>query len=336
MKYNHSKSKPNRLRPAFTLIELLVVIAIVGILIAILLPAINSVRMSTRATVCKSNLRQLGMGVQAYIEKSGGRLPAQWRTANPTAWDNFGWAVSILPMIEQQNVKDRLDLKATPFAEQNRDLTSISIPVFECPATPSQPRKIRSLGGTNYSVADMEAGAKDYAAIHSVTSVDGNTMQRGAWNGGASSISINSANEMDDAEAPGSADFNLNPGEARLQVDSFNRQVRTISANASRIRDGFTSTALLVEQAGKPDFHGTSNLPSPSFEGPWASAELNNFSGDAVNSNNRRDPFSFHRSVNVVMCDASVHSWSESIDPIVMRALLSSDGGEIVDMTDSQ
>ena len=82
----------NALRRAFTLIELLVVISIIAILAAMLLPAIAMVRDSAQASTCRSNLRQVGMGVVCYLEDSSGILMPSYRPA----WqkiDSMGWLV---------------------------------------------------------------------------------------------------------------------------------------------------------------------------------------------------------------------------------------------------
>ena len=75
-------------------------------------------------------------------------------------------------------------------------------------------------------------------------------------------------------------------------------------------------------------------FPAERSEGPWTSAEYSSFHGEGVNLDNRSDPFGFHSSANVVMCDGSTHAWSAEMDADVMRALMSKDGGEIIRDTD--
>ena len=84
-----------RFQKGFTLIELLVVIAIVGILIALLLPAIASTRDSARAVVCKSNLRQIGLSLHTYAEGHGGRFP--WTEHSD---EEDSWIITLGPYLE--------------------------------------------------------------------------------------------------------------------------------------------------------------------------------------------------------------------------------------------
>ena len=98
-------------RKGFTLVELLVTIGIVGILVAILLPAVQMVREAGRRTVCNNNVQQLALGLMNY-ESSQGRLPVGLRTfdgltSNGTSADDFfgmSWITRILPYIEQNTL----------------------------------------------------------------------------------------------------------------------------------------------------------------------------------------------------------------------------------------
>ena len=87
-----------RKHSAFTLVELLVVIAIIGILIGMLLPAVQAVRAAARNTVCKNNMRQIGLGIHNYAGTRKGEFP--WTSH---AGDNQSWLTTLQPFVEQVN-----------------------------------------------------------------------------------------------------------------------------------------------------------------------------------------------------------------------------------------
>ncbi len=127
-------------RRAFTLVELLVVIAIIGILVALLLPAVNSAREAARRIACKNNLRQLGLAVLNFESARSGLPPAGWIGEPPTTttcriesdYENScittgcfdiqgksppaaSWIVLVLPYLEEQALHDRFDFSVSVF-----------------------------------------------------------------------------------------------------------------------------------------------------------------------------------------------------------------------------
>src|SRR4051812_36171894 len=93
-------------RKAFTLVELLVVIPIIGILVALLLPAIQAAREAARRSKCQSNLHNLALAVLNF-ESAKKKLPVGF-VSQPSAVEAWGWAVFILPYVEEQALYDRL------------------------------------------------------------------------------------------------------------------------------------------------------------------------------------------------------------------------------------
>jgi prepilin-type N-terminal cleavage/methylation domain-containing protein/prepilin-type processing-associated H-X9-DG protein len=98
-------------RWGFTLVELLVVIAIIGILVALLLPAVQAAREAARRSQCTSNVKQIVLGLLNYHDTSKKFPRGAYTNENkksPDAEDGLGWATKILPYIEEQSVYDRI------------------------------------------------------------------------------------------------------------------------------------------------------------------------------------------------------------------------------------
>ena len=131
--------KPLRTRDGFTLVELLVVIAIIGILIGMLLPAVQTVRAAARRISCANQTRQLALGCLNY-ESAFKRLPAGQHNnaisgsdANSNGW---GWKTLILPYMEQGNLEAQFDIDLKMNHAANINLVRTIVPTYNCPADP--------------------------------------------------------------------------------------------------------------------------------------------------------------------------------------------------------
>jgi prepilin-type N-terminal cleavage/methylation domain-containing protein/prepilin-type processing-associated H-X9-DG protein len=106
-------------RGGFTLVELLVVIAIIGILVGLLLPAVQAAREAARRMSCQNNLKQMGLALHNYESTFKSLPPALFGSpfnGHTLDDDGFGWQVSILPFMEQQNTYDLIAPNGQPGA----------------------------------------------------------------------------------------------------------------------------------------------------------------------------------------------------------------------------
>lgn len=150
---------------AFTLIELLVVVAIIGVLVALLLPAVQAARESARRTQCINNLKQIGLALGSF-DAAQKHLPSaavsKEYSAAPTHPHSFyRWSAlaQLLPYLENQNVRNLIDISTPlympsagyPVAERNKAGVALVLPGFLCPSDLSE-RLRPDMGPTNYAV----------------------------------------------------------------------------------------------------------------------------------------------------------------------------------------
>ncbi|UUO07366.1 DUF1559 domain-containing protein [Blastopirellula sp. J2-11] len=107
MRHINLITPPTKPRRGFTLVELLVVIAIIGVLIALLLPAVQQAREAARRMQCINNLKQIGLAMHNYHDTYNS-LPPGWLRRGDTNDPQYGWGTNLLPQIEQGALYDQL------------------------------------------------------------------------------------------------------------------------------------------------------------------------------------------------------------------------------------
>ncbi len=119
-------------RRGFTLVELLVVIAIIGVLIALLLPAVQQAREAARRNACSNNLKQIGLALHNHHDTHG-KFPPGWIATNGPD-STYGWACYILPFMEQNNIYEAIGDPTNPLDDAN-DKAGAIIDSYLCPSS---------------------------------------------------------------------------------------------------------------------------------------------------------------------------------------------------------
>ena len=320
-------------RHGFTLIELLVVIAIIAVLIGLLLPAVQKVRDAAARAQCQNNLKQVGLGLHNYHDAQGrfppGYLNKIW-PANPSLPPgHFIWSAHahVLPYLEQQNLRHLLDLSYPLFDGPNADPPFSIFPVNR--AGVSTPVKIFLCPSDRDQVVKAGYAPVSYV-VNSGSTADSSTRSNGVFYVNSKTkitdVTDGSSNTVMVSESTigvGGEPFTTSIQDARLvHVELLFRPVSpSLCNNAAGLygtqkgyswADGSTASGgynhVLVPNSSQLDCY-SAFLPNPG----WRAARSYHSNG-----------------VNVVLCDGSVRSVSDSVSLSVWRALGSRNGGEVV------
>lgn len=258
-----SPSLPRRLskalpRSGFTLVELLTVIAIIGVLISLLLPAIQSARESARKMECASFLRQMGLALAGY-EYTHKQYPAGCAKSHPTLDTNrFLWSGAILPFLEQNNVARTIDLNLDwndPNGPNAKALQH-AVPIYRCPSA-NAPRRfshevVRRVPATYLACASgltaRESGTGlliNELDLDGMFFTDSRTNHASIQDGTSSTVMVGEALFLTDKTGP---DFN---GVPQL-VDHW--AIGTSGMGPNEMSEALGSTAAPINQYRRQDF----------------------------------------------------------------------------------
>jgi len=287
---------------AFTIVELLVVIAIIAVLVALLLPAVQSAREAARLTSCKNNLKQIALGMHNY-ESAFGKLPTGYEYTLGPQGNNRGysWGAWLLPFMELSSLYDRIDFNKPIFDNVNAVVRQQHIQILLCPSDDISPNGFVEMADEKYAMSC-------YVANFGTPDLDDDQDQTQG--------STNPFGPFDGAWGP----FYRNSG-TRL----------------SRITDGLSHTLMVGERQNGPFRLSGVHGPHVEYETTWVGAVRDSDdstddhghmvlfqTGNAPNApeSDDRDVSAPHAGVaQFLMCDGSVHTVSEDIDLEIYRAL---------------
>ncbi|MCG8585539.1 MAG: DUF1559 domain-containing protein [Pirellulales bacterium] len=304
--------------------ELLIVMAIIGILVALLLPALSSVREASRKTKCANNLKQLALALQSY-ESAHGNFPPGGDTTSELAW-----TVYILPQIGQQNLFDQFSFGSGSYYDIPGRLTPAltAVPTLLCPSASEQRSNLSRQGTALCTTCGNERVPHDTSYPWDDTGEDVYTTH---YVGIMGPVGNNAATGEDYAFD----NIGTHGGFSTAGVLYHDSAVRT-----AHIRDGMSNTYAIGEVSWDGyrkyrAWHRGASTPSGSVKSAMGAAknltDPINANLDYLNGQDFNDG-SFGSNhiggAQFARCDGSVHFVSQNVDFDVYLATASRDGNE--------
>lgn len=319
----------------FTLIELLVVIAIIGILIALLVPAIVQVRESASRVQCKNNLRQIGLALHSYHDRWESFPSGYVSTVGPGGpaddqGPGWGWSALILPYLEKNNLSQQIDFTKGITDPANATARTTVLKVFLCPSDAGKDTfTVDKLGdaSSTYSTPLLDVNSKPVEVAHS------------------NYVGIFGNPEI--TPDPGFLDT-TNPDRSIVHQGMFYRNSRV---RIAQVTDGTTNTLFVGERSSNLAYATWTGsvtggqvppkIPDPFGFGPEGAPILTlGHTGNYLdvpphtpNSpvNHVDDFWSRHSlGVNFLFVDGSVRNINDQIDPTVWWSLGTRAGAEFI------
>jgi prepilin-type N-terminal cleavage/methylation domain-containing protein len=298
-------------RGAFTLVELLVVIAIIGILIALLLPAINAAREAGRRASCQNNLKQLGLALLNYANSHNDVFPPDGQTTTPLTC----WSAYTLAEVEYAGLGKQYNFSVPWNDPKNKTIVETPLPVFVCPSAPPASNRYQVVGAVN-------APPGDYGSTPT-----------------AAPLFYTLANVPPPASTAGALDVKLFTPFAKITDGTSH----TILLGEDAGRPQFWTKAGMQSISDTPsNSNNQAVVNGVVANSPWADPASHcppdGFTADGLNGGtfvinvtNNHEFFAFHPGgMNCVLCDGGVHFLYESMDNTLVMALVTRAGGEKV------